>query len=83
MTRHRIPKRVRLGLQHVVVVKFVPPSKLAEILEETDRPKVEWSTGCWLVDDATIYIKSTMSLEEKWKTYLHELLHAIHDILAL
>ena len=81
--RARIPCRVRLGLHHTVSVRCVTPSRLAEILEEKDRPKSERSTGCWIVDDATIYINSTLSLEEKWKTYLHELLHAIHDILCM
>ena len=80
--RYRIPRRVRLGLKHVVVVKCVKPSVLYGMLEEKERPREERSLGAWMVDDMTIYIQSTLSLEEKWRTYLHELLHAIHDILS-
>lgn len=81
--RARIPRRVNLGPQYTISVFLVTPSVLAEELEEEDFSESERSLGAWIIDDMAIYIKSTLSMEEKWKTYLHELLHAIHDILAL
>ena len=72
----RLPRRVNLGRGYSLAVRLVSKAELAVILNEDEGA----SAGAWDVDKDTIYIRRDLSAKQRWETYWHELVHAIHDI---
>ncbi len=72
----RLPRRVNLGRGYLLAVRLVSKAELAVILNEDEGA----SAGAWDVDKDTIYIRRDLSAKQRWETYWHELVHAIHDI---
>ncbi len=69
---NRIPRRVSMGLNRIILVKQVPPSIIAGIVTKDDA-------GAWDKTTNTIWIDKTMSLQRRWAAYMHELMHALVD----
>lgn len=72
----RLPRRVNLGRGYSVAVRLVSKAELAVVLNEDEGA----SAGAWDADKDTIYIRRDLTAKQRWETYWHELVHAIHDI---
>ena len=72
---HKLPRTVRLGLDHVIKVKCVSLG-----IMKTVAPGGQELDGLWDEANKIIYVDKALSLEEQWETLRHELLHAIIDI---
>ena len=72
----RLPRRVNLGRGYSVAVRLVSKADLAVILNEDE----DASAGAWDADQNTIFIRRDLTAKQRWETYWHELVHAIHDI---
>jgi hypothetical protein len=72
----RLPRRVNLGRGYSVAVRLVSKADLAVILNEDE----DASAGAWDADQNTIFIRRDLTVKQRWETYWHELVHAIHDI---
>jgi hypothetical protein len=82
--RNRLPRKTWLGGSYYVAVRVVNPAIIRDVVGED-------ADGCWIESLAkvveggpagTIYVKSTLSLAEKWDTYWHELQHAVLDVMG-
>ena|SRR3972149_146395 len=74
-TVHKLPRTIRLGLDHVVKVKCISPDRMKEV-----APGGQELDGLWDEANKIIYVDKVLSLEDQWETLRHELLHAIIDI---
>ena len=75
--RHaRLPRRVNLGRGYSIAIRLVGKAELAVVLNEDEGA----SAGAWDVDTSTIYVRRDLTSKQRWETYWHELVHAIHDI---
>ena len=72
---HKLPRIVRLGLDHVIKVKCVSLG-----IMKTVAPGGQELDGLWDEANKIIYVDKALSLEDQWETLRHELLHAIIDI---
>src|SRR3972149_6398292 len=72
---HKLPRSIRLGIEHVVKVKLVTPATIKAV-----SPGGHELDGMWDDVNKLIYVDKTLSLEDQWETLRHELLHAIIDI---
>jgi hypothetical protein len=77
---HRIPKEVRFGRGYAISVVLVPPTQLADLLDEEQEAPEHRSPGGWKKEDMAIYVSSATTVRERWEVYFHELIHAALDI---
>ncbi len=77
----RLPRRVKLG-PYVVDVVLASQATLREVMDDDEQGLYN---GCWehLDDgkpDGRIYVLETLSVLEKWRTFWHEMHHAVTDL---
>jgi hypothetical protein len=86
-TRSRLPRRVRLGRGYVVEVVLASQKTLRDVLDAEDDQHFDGAWDSMLGEDGArsagvIYIYDRLPVDAKWKTYFHELAHAVTDIAA-
>ena len=72
---HKLPHSVRIDLNRIIKVKIISPERMLEVSPDSDV-----LDGLWHDRTETIYILKTLSSEDKWEIFRHEMIHAIHDI---
>jgi hypothetical protein len=76
----RLPRRVRLGRGYLIEVKIKSPQWFKERYGEILAGAFEAQPG--KSPTGYIYLRSSLSPAQRWATYWHELMHALHDIAA-
>lgn len=70
----RMPRRVHIG-PYQLAVKLVSATELESVMEGRAD-----AAGAWDDETDTIYILRSLSAKQRWRTFYHELQHAIPDL---
>ena len=75
--RH-LPRVVHVGRGYRLRVRVMPAKFFRDRYGENLAGTFEASLG--KSPAGTLYIRANLSAEQRWVTYWHELMHALHDI---